>query len=197
MLVASAFGVAFCALTVAVVAPGSALRRLDDAALAALSRARRPRLDLVVGPLSMFATQEPLTLQAFVAFVLIAVTLGRPAATQLVVVAVGSGALNEVVKRLVARPRPAGPRLIPWFRGYSYPSGDLLTATAIYATIATIATPHLPTPGARAAVFAMMPSVLAVLGFARVYVGVHHPTDVVAGMLLGAAWAAVVAAWLG
>jgi undecaprenyl-diphosphatase len=197
ILVATGFAVAFCALTIAVVAPDSAVRRLDDAALAALSRFRRPKLDAALGPLSTFATQEPLTLQAFVAFLLIAVTLGTTAATQFVVAAVGSGALGDIVKRLVARPRPAGTHLIPWFRGSSYPSGDLLTATAIYATIAVIAAPHLPTAVAQAAVFATLPSVLALLGFARVYVGVHHPSDVLAGILLGAAWTALVAAWFG
>ena len=196
MLVASGLAVAFGALTAAVVAPGSVARRLDDSALAALARVRRRELDLAVGPLSMFATQEPLMLQALVAFVMIAVTLGAPAAIHFVVAAVGSGALNEIVKRLVARPRPPGPHLIPWFRGYSYPSGDLLTATAIYSTIAVIAAPHLPTSAARAAAFTILPSVLALLSFARVYVGVHHPSDVVGGILLGAAWAALVGVWL-
>jgi membrane-associated phospholipid phosphatase len=195
MLVALIFTVAFGAMTAAIVSPRSAVRRLDDSALAALARARRRELDLVVGPLSMFATQEPLILQALVAFVMIAVTLGVPAAIHFVVAAVGSGALNEIVKRLIARPRPPGPHLIHWFRGSSYPSGDLLTATAIYATIAVIAAPHLPTPAARAAVFAIVPSVVALLAFARVYVGVHHPSDVVGGILLGAAWAALLSAW--
>ena len=195
MLVTLAFAVAFGALTAAVVTPGSGVRRFDDRALAALIRLRRREIDSVVGPVSTLATQEPLTLQALVAFALIAVTLGRAGALRFVVAAVGSGVLNEAAKRLVARARPAGPHLIPWFRGYAYPSGDVLTATAIYGTIALLAWPHMPTAAARAALAAIVPGLLAAVAFARVYVGVHHPSDVVAGFLLGAAWAAGVHAW--
>src|SRR5206468_9600073 len=101
---------------------------------ASLARRRTDRIDGFVGPLSTLATREPLTIQAAVAFAMIIVTIGGSAPLQFAVAAIGSGLLSELVKRTVARPRPARPHVIRWIRSFSYPSGDLLTASAIYLT---------------------------------------------------------------
>ena len=191
--IALALVAAFGALTWAVTRD-SALRRFDDRVMAALRRRRTARLDSFVGPLAMFATQEPLTLQSLIAFVMIIVTIGGSAVAHFVVLSAGSGILANGVKRLIGRPRPAGPHLLPWFHSSAFPSGDLVTATAIYLTIAFIADPYLPGATASAAMFACIGAVLALIAAARVYAGVHHPTDVLAGACLGAAWALVVSA---
>ena len=162
--------------------------------MSALARRRTDGLDATFGPLSMLATQEPLTVQGAIVFALLLVTAGGSAATYFGVVAVGSGVLSKLAKLAVRRPRPAVPHLIRWVRGSSYPSADLVTATAIYATIALIAAPHLPDDRARAVSFAIVAMLLPVLAGCRVYAGVHHPSDVVAGMLLGGAWACLAAA---
>jgi len=195
MLGALGLAVAFAVVTAAVVAPGSPLPRIEKELMAAIARRRTDFLDRSLGPLSMLATQEPLIVQALVAFVMIAVTIGGASVAHFLVAAVGSGILNRLVKRAVRRARPAGPYLIPWFRGLSYPSGDALTATAIYLTIAMIAAPSLPTGAASLAAFAIVAVLVGLLATCRVYAGVHHPSDVLGGILLGASWACFVSAW--
>ncbi|MGH7819502.1 MAG: phosphatase PAP2 family protein [Candidatus Binatia bacterium] len=192
---AAGLALAFFALTAAVVIPGSAVKRFDDSVVAALARRRSDQVDRVIGPLSMLATAEPLTVQGFVAFMMILVTLERTAALHFAVAAIGAGILIRLLKTAVARQRPAVPPLIGWLRGSSYPSGDLLTATTIYLTLAFIVDPHLPDRTASTVLFTLVAALLALLGACRVYAGVHHPSDVVAGALAGAAWALFVTAW--
>ena len=185
---------AFSLLTAAVVLRFEPLMRFDERVIATLASRRSERLDWIIGPLSMLSTQEPLTVQAIVAIVMIIATIGWGAALHFVVGAVGSGILNEVAKRAVRRPRPAVPHLIRWIRGLSYPSGDLLTATAIYLTIAFIVSPHVPAETPRLAMYALVAGLVAMLAGCRMYAGVHYPSDVVGGVLLGAAWALFVGA---
>ena len=186
-----------CALVTWAVVGRTALTRFDDRVMAAIALRRTKALDGIAAPLSMLATQEPLIVQSLVAFAMLVVTVDGRALAQFVVVAVGSGALSGIVKRLVRRPRPPGPHVIPWIRGYAYPSGDLLTAGAIYTTVALIASPYLPDAAARGVLFATVGGLLALLAACRVYVGVHHPSDVVGGACLGVGWALLVAAFHG
>ena len=172
----------------------TALTRFDDRVMTAIARRRTKTLDGIAAPLSMLATMETLIVESLVAFAMLVVTVGGRAVVQFMVVSVGSGALSEIVKRLVRRPRPPGRHVIPWIRGHAYPSGDLLTAGAIYTTVALIASPYLPDATARAMLFAAVGGVLALLAACRVYVGVHHPSDVVAGACLGVGWALLVSA---
>ncbi len=195
ILGALGFFAAFAAVTAAVVARRSPLKRFDERFMAALARRRTDRIDGVAGPLSVLATQEPLTVQGMIAFVMIIVTIGGSAPLHFAVAAVGSGLLSELVKRTVARPRPAGPHLIRWIRGFSYPSGDLLTASAIYLTIALIVSPHVPGCAASAVLFTIVTTLLGLLAVCRVYTGVHYPSDVLGGALLGTGWALFVSAW--
>ena len=188
------FFAVFAVTTWAVVRP-TALTRFDDRVMTAIAARRTKTLDGIAAPLSMLATMEPLIVESLVAFAMLVVTVGGRALVHFMVVAVGSGALSEIVKRLVRRPRPPRPHVIPWIRGHAYPSGDLLTAGAIYTTVALIASPHLPDATARGVLFASVGGVLALLGACRVYVGVHHPSDVVGGACLGVGWALLVSAW--
>jgi undecaprenyl-diphosphatase len=194
MVGAVALALAFGVLTKTVVARRSPTKDFDDRVMPTLARRRSERIDWMIGPLSMLATLEPLTLQGLIAFLMFNVTIGGHAPLHFALMAIGSGALSEVTKRAVRRPRPAGPHLILWIRGSSYPSGDLLTATAIYLTIALIVSPYLPQGAARPVLFTIVGALVAMLAGCRVYAGVHYPSDVLGGILLGAAWALFVSA---
>jgi len=184
----------FVGLTAGVALRSAPLVRFDERIARAVARRRSELVDRFVGPLTMLAAAEPLTVQGAVAFAMMLVTVGRRPALQFAVAAIGGGALTQSVKGLVKRKRPAVPHLVSWLRGSSYPSGDLLNATSLYVTIALITAPHLADDAARSVLFTVVFAVLALLACARVYAGVHYPSDVAAGIAAGGAWALFVAA---
>jgi undecaprenyl-diphosphatase len=131
-------------------------------------------------------------------------TLGIIAAALVVVIVVGlrrrwdqvailvTGLVLELsvfisVNALVGRPRPSVERLGATPSTGSFPSGHTAATLVLYATIALIVSET-----ARALVWRALAWLAAVLmpvavGFARVYRGFHHPTDVFFGVLLGCA----------
>jgi len=88
---------------------------------------------------------------------------------------------------VVARPRPNVPRLNATPSTSSFPSGHTAAATVLFAGLAIIVTCCTANMASRviACIFAVVATIA--VGFARVYRGLHHPTDVVIGGLLGAA----------
>lgn len=100
----------------------------------------------------------------------------------------------EVLKALVMRPRPAlWPRLVLQ-GGSSFPSGHAIASAAFYPLLAWLLTRRHPRllPAALAAAVATA----LFVGLGRLYLGLHWPTDVLAGWILGAAQALTVIAWL-
>ena len=96
----------------------------------------------------------------------------------------GAMGLNLLVKLLFARPRPAlWPSLQPAFY-YSFPSGHAMGAAAVVAALGFV----LGLRRARGLVLA--PGVLFALGvgWSRVYLGVHFPSDVLAGWTGAVGW---------
>jgi undecaprenyl-diphosphatase len=88
---------------------------------------------------------------------------------------------------LVSRPRPEVGHLDSTPPTDSYPSGHTAAAVVLYAALVAIASRSVPVPWARRMLVAfgvIMPVSVAV---ARVYRGMHHPTDVLAGVALGTA----------
>jgi len=105
---------------------------------------------------------------------------------------IGSVVLGWSLKVLMNRPRPElWPRLVQDY-GASFPSGHSLYA----ATLATVLILVCWKTVWR------WPSVivgvvwLALMGMSRIYLGVHYPTDVVAGWVLGIAWVTVLYRWM-
>lgn len=104
--------------------------------------------------------------------------------------ATGGGALlGTLLKDLFARARPEiVPHLVD-VTSLSFPSGHAMNSAIVYLTIAVLLDRGLT--GRRLRAFVIGAAVLLVLaiGFSRVYLGVHYPSDVLAGWSIGAAWA--------
>lgn len=112
-----------------------------------------------------------------------------------ILVSVGGGqALSSLAKHGFDRPRPD---LVP--HGMvtytaSFPSGHSMMAAVTYLTLAVMIARVQPTRALRAYVLALAVALVLAIGISRVYLGVHWPTDVLAGWTAGAGWA--LACWL-
>lgn len=117
----------------------------------------------------------------------------RPEAVVWLVLAICVALLPEVLKLVVGRPRP---RLWPWLLptfGYSFPSGHSVAGAAFYPFLGwlLLRSRHLGLAG-----YALGLMVAAFVGVGRMYLGVHWPSDVVAGWTLGVALSAGSVWWL-
>lgn len=116
-----------------------------------------------------------------------------------VVGACGAGLIIAAAKAVVGRDRPPTPFAVITEDGFSFPSGHATGTAAVTLLSAWLLTRWAITSWAwRVAMWATAVGVAGAVGFSRVYLGVHYVSDVLAGWLLGAAWActiAVVGAW--
>ena len=112
-----------------------------------------------------------------------------------VVTAAGSSLLNTAVKEAVHRLRPVLPDPVAQASGLSFPSGHTQAAIVGYSVLLLVFLPILRGWWRGTAVtFAVL--MVVAIGFSRVALGVHYVSDVVGGLVLGAAWvAAMVAAF--
>ena len=111
----------------------------------------------------------------------------------LVVIAAGSALLPFVVKLIVARPRPTIGNL-SHLSSLSFPSEHTTQAAAIYLAIAIMLSQTLAR-GWREAAIAISVVIALAVAWSRVYLGLHYPTDVAAGLVLGWGWALLVFHW--
>jgi undecaprenyl-diphosphatase len=105
----------------------------------------------------------------------------------------GSAPLNFGLRYLIGRVRPGVtyiphhlPELSHPFQRWSYPAGHTMTSVIVYGLVVYYLVRMRPETRLWAAV--LLGLGLIVMGLSRVYLGVHWPTDVVAGLLAGGAW---------
>lgn len=110
-----------------------------------------------------------------------------------VIATAGSSLLNTVVKSAVHRPRRVMTDPVASATGLSFPSAHAQGAVVGYAVLLLVFLPILQGVWRRtAATFAVL--MVVAIGFSRIALGVHYVSDVVGGLLLGAAWVAAMAA---
>lgn len=103
--------------------------------------------------------------------------------------------LERTLKVLVARDRPLWNDPLTTAGGYSFPSGHAMGVTLVVGVLAVVFLPRVSARRRRPLV-ALGAAWALLVAFTRLALGVHYLTDVVAGMLLGGAWLAVMAALL-
>jgi undecaprenyl-diphosphatase len=155
-------------------------------------QARSPALTTIAHGASWLGRSGVLVPSAVV-IALAATARGRPAAWMLVVGIVGAVVVQNLAKALIERPRPPVHRL-EQVSGTSFPSGHATEATAFFVLLAVWGLRSCRSGPVRLAAALAAGLVIAAVGVSRVYLGAHYPTDVAGGIVLGAGWAAIVAA---
>lgn len=123
----------------------------------------------------------------------------RHAAVYVAVACVTAMLLSSSLKRAFDRPRPD---LVPhgaFVYTSSFPSGHSTMSASVYLTLGLVASRFVRRRRLKALLLTVAVLLTAAVGASRVYLGVHWPTDVLAGWCVGAAWSLVcwcAALWL-
>jgi membrane protein DedA with SNARE-associated domain/membrane-associated phospholipid phosphatase len=100
----------------------------------------------------------------------------------------GSALLNWLLKGLFQRPRPHFAHPLVVETSYSFPSGHAMESFVVYGMLAYLAVLWLRSWEARMAAVCGAALVVVLIGFSRMYLGVHYFSDVVAGYAAGGVW---------
>ncbi len=135
-----------------------------------------------------------LTLLTIVATLLLVFQARRREALIFAATVIAAQASSQLLKAFYGRERPALVAHGSYVYSHSFPSGHSAMAAAVFLILATVVASVEPRRRTKALIYGV--AIVAVLGVgvSRVYLGVHWPTDVLGGWVLGASWA--LAAWL-
>ncbi|MFM5915955.1 MAG: phosphatase PAP2 family protein [Novosphingobium sp.] len=120
----------------------------------------------------------------------------RREATLLAVTIIGGWVVNTLIKVSVGRPRPTIVSHLAEAGGSSFPSGHSFNSAVVYMAIALALASLSNRRGVRWTMIAGAALGTALIATSRVWLGVHYPSDAIAGWLGGIAWALTASALL-
>jgi membrane-associated phospholipid phosphatase len=110
--------------------------------------------------------------------------------SMLVLAVAGGGLINLLLKALFARDRPAFPEPLVTAPGSSFPSGHAMAAMIFYGLMMYFGVRWLTAWRWRVLVVVAGTVLIALIGFSRIYLGVHYLSDVLGGYMAGLTWLA-------
>lgn len=120
----------------------------------------------------------------------------KPALAAFMVGAVVGGALiSTLLKAVYARTRPDLVAHLVGTDSASFPSGHAMNSAVTYLTLAVLLARAEKSVAVRRFLISMAIGLTLTIGFSRLYLGVHWPTDVAAGWIVGGLWAAACSLW--
>lgn len=107
---------------------------------------------------------------------------------QATIVLVSAFLLNVAIKHLISRPRPLEDLRLVIAHSYSFPSGHSMSAIAFYGFLIYLTYKYVLNLPLKIFLIVIQALLILSIGISRVYLGVHFPTDVVAGFIAGIVW---------
>ena len=169
---------------------GGHTQAFDDAVLRWMQRHQTPWVQGLMLEVTMLGTWIVVLSIVSIAGLFLWLTDHRYSAVLLLVATAGGIGLNNILKVGFSRPRP---HIFEWgttAATWSFPSGHAMSATVVYVTVAYLAARLQKRHVARLATLAVAAVMVAMICFSRLYLGVHYPSDVLAGVIIGLSWAA-------
>jgi len=167
-----------------------ATQAFDDAVLQWVADHRSPKLEPIMLEITFLGTGTVVMMIVAVSGMFLWLSRHRYSAMLLVVATLGGILLNNLLKAGFGRPRP---QIFDWGThvvSTSFPSGHAMSAAVVYGTVAYLAARLQRRHLHRVLTLLCVAILILLIGASRVYLGVHYPSDVIAGIMIGLAWAA-------
>jgi len=175
------------------VASGSPIVGADRRIINLVATLRTPTLDEVMLFITFLGNGQTIVVLALVAIGTALLARRNAAAALMLLSLVGSSLTFSLVKLLVARPRPLLETARIVQGGLSFPSGHAVVSATFYGTVAYFLARSAKHEAVKIVVGLCAALLLFLIGLSRIYLGVHYPSDVVAGWIAGLFWLVLVA----
>ncbi len=161
----------------------------DDYVMRLVAENQHPTIERAMLEITFLGTGLVVMVIVVIASLFLWLTRHRYSASLLVFATAGALILNNLLKAGFDRPRP---QIFQWgthVLSSSFPSGHAMSATVVYSMVAFLAARLEAKHFVRWIVMLAATLLIVLIGTSRVYLGVHFPTDILAGVLIGFAWA--------
>lgn len=167
-------------------------QRFDEAVLTWVADHRTGTLDQVALEVTALGNTATLAVLILSVSTFLWLSRHRLSVALLFIALAGGGAVSFLLKDIFDRPRPS---VVEWgteVASASFPSGHAMSAMIVYGSVAYLVGRLEPTRLMRLMTLFFAALLILGIGASRIYLGVHYPSDVVAGFTAGLAWTAFV-----
>ncbi len=165
-------------------------QRFDDAVMHWIGAHQNPKLQMAMLEITSLGTGTVVTMIVLIAGLFLWLNTHKHSAILLVAATLGAMVLDNLLKIGFDRPRP---QIFEWGTyavSSSFPSGHAMSSVVVYGTVAYLAARLQQNGRSRILTLTLAAIVVLLICTSRLYLGVHYPSDVLAGVTIGIAWAA-------
>lgn len=160
---------------------GIGITKFDNYMLGQISKLVNYNLTVFMGIITSMC--EPIVL-LYIALLCLVIFKNKRISIGVTFCLVFTGISNFVLKAIFSRQRPLEYMLIDE-SGYSFPSGHSMVSIAFYGFLIYIGYKLIKKKWVKITYITMLSLLIATIAFSRLYLGVHYPTDVLAGLTIG------------
>jgi undecaprenyl-diphosphatase len=165
----------------------------DEPILETLAAVRSPTLTTTALDVTALGSATLLVLFASVGAAAFLFRGDRLAALQIAIAAVCAPILSSSIKHYIERPRPTEVDRVVEVSGFSYPSGHSTAASMFWLTFAIVVWTRNSIHSVRVGALVLAVALIFSVALSRAYLGVHYPSDTLAGVTIGAGAALLLA----
>ena len=167
-------------------------RHFDEMTRAAVHQLASPVLTTIMRGFSFVGSTLALTIGSIVVVVRLAMRKLGVEAKLFALTMLGAALLNMTLKLAFKRTRP-----VPFFNlstpeTYSFPSGHSLMSACFFGALAALLTARIKRKRVRTVIWIVCTAMFLLIGLSRIYLGVHHTTDVIAGFTAALIWILII-----
>lgn len=161
----------------------------DDSIMRWIAAHQQPLVQQTMLEVTALGTGVVVAMVVFVAALFLWLNSHKHSAILLLVANFGGIVLNNLLKLGFDRPRPQIFKWGTYAASSSFPSGHAMSSVIVYGTVAYLAARLQQRRASRALTLCFAALIIVLICASRMYLGVHYPSDIAAGLIIGLAWA--------
>ena len=162
----------------------------DNTVMHWMAAHQNPKLQTVMLEITSLGTGTVVTMIVLIAGLFLWLNHHKHSAILLAAATIGGIVLDGLLKIGFNRPRPQIFKWDTYAVSSSFPSGHAMSSIIVYGTVAYLAARLQQNARSRILTMTLAALIILLICVSRLYLGVHYPSDVLAGLVIGLAWAA-------